>query len=213
MADRLGMGAIPHAEGRRKMNPSTLATMAVAILIGLVISSGDLRGRLRIDGEASMSDELKRCPFCGSNDIRVCVVPDDNPKSESGEWITVGCYDCGTMAQLACLPGTKDESIGQWNTRPIEDELTAEISRLTSELTNGRELLAMALAEGERLTAEVESLTTYCDKLAAGYPDGMLPTDVKILRDANWTLAQQVHDRDAEIESLRLQLELYQDYE
>ena len=34
----------------------------------------------------------------------------------------------------------------------------AEISRLTSELTNGRELLAMALAEGERLTTEVESL-------------------------------------------------------
>ena len=149
-----------------------------------------------------MSDELKRCPFCGG-------------KLEISHGETMGGYfaRCKVCHLFVPLGLNYDLAVELLNTRPIEDELTAEISRLTSELTNGRELLAMALAEGERLTAEVESLTTYCDKLAAGYPDGMLPTDIQVIRDANWTLAQQVHDRDAEIESLRLQLEIEKDYE
>lgn len=54
-----------------------------------------------------MTDELKPCPFCGSTAI--CM-----PKGETGYL----CRTCGT------------EGFGDWNTRPIEDKLTAEVERL-----------------------------------------------------------------------------------
>lgn len=44
--------------------------------------------------------------------------------------------------------------------------------------------------------AEIERLRAYADKLAAGFPEGMLPADVENLREANVTMA-------AEIERLR----------
>ena len=53
------------------------------------------------------------------------------------------------------------------------------------------------------LQAEVERLASYADKLAAGLPDGMLPKDVEVLRDANAALVAECErlrgERDAAI--------------
>jgi len=54
-----------------------------------------------------MSEELKACPFCGSNNIRPA-------QEESG----VICRNCGT------------EGYHSWNTRPLEDALRARIAEL-----------------------------------------------------------------------------------
>jgi DNA repair exonuclease SbcCD ATPase subunit len=39
---------------------------------------------------------------------------------------------------------------------------------------------------------EVERLSAYADKLAAGLPEGMLPKDVEVMRDANASMAQEI---------------------
>ena len=48
--------------------------------------------------------------------------------------------------------------------------------------------LAQSVAE---LKAEVEELRKYADKLAAGFPVGMLPKDIENLRDSNAHLAME----------------------
>jgi len=55
--------------------------------------------------------------------------------------------------------------------------------------------------------AEIERLTAYCDKMAEAYPNGMLPTDIQVIKDANWTFAQQLHEAQAEIERLNTALD------
>ena len=57
--------------------------------------------------------ELKPCPFCGS-------VPDIEP-IEDCEYIN--------CSNLVCIDGIYCLTTKQWNTRPIEDELRAEIAR------------------------------------------------------------------------------------
>ena len=54
-----------------------------------------------------MSEELRPCPFCGSLNIR-------EPENENG-WL---CVKCGS------------ERFGDWNTRPIEDDLRKRIAEL-----------------------------------------------------------------------------------
>ena len=60
-----------------------------------------------------MSEELKPCPFCGGSNI-----------TEEASISVVFCADCG---------GEKDTDMGSWNTRPIEDALTARIAELEAE--------------------------------------------------------------------------------
>ena len=68
---------------------------------------------------------LKPCPFCGGNDIVY----------EEALSVTY-CNDCG---------GELDEGFGSdWNTRPIEDALTARIAKLEAELKITDELLKEA---------------------------------------------------------------------
>ncbi len=57
--------------------------------------------------------ELKPCPFCGGSNI-----------TEEASISVVFCADCG---------GEKDTDMGSWNTRPIEDALTARIAELEAE--------------------------------------------------------------------------------
>ena len=72
-----------------------------------------------------MSEELRPCPFCGGNDIVY----------EEALSVTY-CNDCG---------GELDEGFGSdWNTRPIEDALTARIAKLEAELKITDELLKEA---------------------------------------------------------------------
>jgi hypothetical protein len=72
-----------------------------------------------------MSDELKPCPFCGGTDIENEI---------DGVWVFTNCATCGGSSFPIDL--TKDasnqlrEKAGRdtWNTRPIEDRLTAELA-------------------------------------------------------------------------------------
>ena len=64
-----------------------------------------------------MSEELRPCPFCKSNNTTLDYYEISCPQ-ELGTIVV--CNDCGASAK----------SIVDWNTRPIEDELRAEIERL-----------------------------------------------------------------------------------
>ena len=74
--------------------------------------------------------ELKPCPFCGS----------ENVKLRTEHWI---CYHCGATAYWS------------HNTRPIEDELQARITQLTSERDDWK-------ADAERLATKHLDLYNSC---------------------------------------------------
>jgi hypothetical protein len=56
-----------------------------------------------------------------------------------------------------------------------------------------------------QLERELAEMTAYADKLAAGFPEGMLPKDIEVLREANAKLAEEV------CEYRGLLIELYND--
>jgi len=122
-----------------------------------------------------MSEELKACPFCGSNNIRPAQV-------ESGTM----CRNCGT------------ESYGNWNTRPIEDALQSEIARLTAEndkiTTDIRSFrMVEVIEENARLTQRVRELEEEVKE-----SNGLLRSTYQIAKrdgkDTNWeAFRNQVH--------------------
>jgi FtsZ-binding cell division protein ZapB len=66
--------------------------------------------------------------------------------------------------------------------------------RLERELLDLKESIASLSHPNCRdLLRELAEANEYADKLAAGYPDGMLPKDIEVLRDANYEFAQEVH--------------------
>ena len=67
-----------------------------------------------------MSEELRPCPFCKSNNTTLDYYEISGPQ-ELGTIVV--CNDCGASAK----------SIVDWNTRPIEDALTARIAELEAE--------------------------------------------------------------------------------
>ena len=50
--------------------------------------------------------ELKPCPFCGGNNIRICKLP--LPRAEC---LNIKCYALGTIAD------TEEQAIAAWNKR------------------------------------------------------------------------------------------------
>jgi hypothetical protein len=66
------------------------------------------------------------------------------------------------------------------------------------------ELLVFA-SFARKLERELAEMTAYADKLAAGFPEGMLPKDVEVLREANAKLAEEVSEYRG------LLIELYND--
>ena len=64
----------------------------------------------------------------------------------------------------------------------------------------GRRAYAMFLRRDAKKVAQLEA---YCDKLAAGFPDGMLPKDVEVLRKANHDFAAESAELKRENEALR----------
>jgi hypothetical protein len=76
--------------------------------------------------------ELKRCPFCGNEPQLL----------EGAKRVFCGNPLCG-------MGGSMDLKF--WNTRPIEDELNAE-------LKNAKELLEMAMGEADKLNAKIKEL-------------------------------------------------------
>lgn len=88
-----------------------------------------------------MSEELKPCPFCGGD----AVVMSD---TEDGLMIGCGGDNCGFM-------GYYDE-IG-WNSRPLEDALRAENTRLESKKQTTFEVMSNTIARRDAWIAELEA--------------------------------------------------------
>ncbi len=74
-----------------------------------------------------MIEELKPCPFCNGQ-IHV---------SDGGSIIGLTCKNCGYEFDYAKHGDWREE----WNARPIEDALRAEVARLTDENAKMREAL------------------------------------------------------------------------
>ena len=80
-----------------------------------------------------MSEELKPCPFCGTPAV-VHITEYDR----GSETYTIDCshMNCGGS------PGVYDsseEAVNQWNSRPLEDALRAELAEARAEIERLRE--------------------------------------------------------------------------
>lgn len=67
-----------------------------------------------------MIEELKCCPFCGSNDIEVKKYYDD------GWYWFVTCKNC----KAEKIHQFKGVAIQNWNTRPVEDVLRVALTKI-----------------------------------------------------------------------------------
>lgn len=81
---------------------------------------------------------------------------------------------------------------------PSTDALeTKQNARICASSNDLADLLCDALSEmtahAKDLELKLKEMTAYADKLAAGFPDGMLPKDVEVLREANAAFAEENH--------------------
>ena len=83
-----------------------------------------------------MSEELKPCPFCGTSVVGI-------EYDGLYRWVECGNMDCNAAGKVFAFltdVGNADHIVANnWNTRPIEDGLRAELARLTAELAETRE--------------------------------------------------------------------------
>ena len=88
---------------------------------------------------------------------------------------------------------------------PIEQSVGTCVAALAAEAEGQN---AKQRKANRRLRADLRNLHRYADRLAAGLPEGMLPKDVEVLRDANATMADEVEalkqDRQALLNSTEL---------
>ena len=65
-----------------------------------------------------MNEELKPCPFCGSEDVFL-----EDASDKNGELWVVGCNKCfvafsaGSESSEGCADATREETIAAWNRR------------------------------------------------------------------------------------------------
>lgn len=86
--------------------------------------------------------ELKPCPFCGGE-----------PKvTERNGLSFFWCGECGTTSKIA----KESEAREDWNRRPAEDDLKAEVERLKNELGIQKNLTRQACYDSNRAYDEVE---------------------------------------------------------
>jgi hypothetical protein len=84
-----------------------------------------------------MSDELKACPFCGSDDIF-------NRDNGFGKNLT-GCQRCGARVYYK-FNSLEDAQIA-WNARPIEDSIQARLEIAMEAMTKA--LLELGIPQAE----------------------------------------------------------------
>ena len=63
-----------------------------------------------------MTDELKKCPFCGSEDIVLL----EGIKIQGVEVCFVNCNFCHSRGTI-CLAENKEEAVSAWNRRANND--------------------------------------------------------------------------------------------
>ena len=97
-----------------------------------------------------------------------------------------------------------------WYRRCFSEDAEWNLGELTK-LTEERDELRDMLQEEQRLHIQTlnerDEAREYADKLAGGLPDGMLPKDVEVLREANLGLAMELAEARGALAS---RLELYQ---
>lgn len=102
--------------------------------------------------------ELKPCPFCGDGVEMVNTKTYPNGERSPAY---IKCKTCNYH-----IADYEDEIlIHQWNTRPIEDELRAELARRDAVIEQLIFDHKIAVAERERLTAELVEKGEYENKL------------------------------------------------
>ena len=88
-----------------------------------------------------MTENLKRCPFCGSEA--------EFNSDEFGEGVC--CKSCGaTMHNGVYGEEGRKLASAEWNTRLIENELPVKIGKLESENARLREALEVILDEAQK---------------------------------------------------------------
>ena len=106
--------------------------------------------------------EIRPCPFCG-------VVPTISGDPDSEEYVRgyclgfVGCFNeqC-PMPQDVVIEPTQKEATAKWNTRPLEDALTARIAELEEELDREKRVsnqLYLLLVDNPKDKELADSLT------------------------------------------------------
>ena len=88
-----------------------------------------------------MTENLKRCPFCGNEA--------EFNSDEFGEGVC--CKSCGATLHNG-LYGEEGRKLASadWNARPIEDELRGKIEKLEAENKRLREALGVILDEAQK---------------------------------------------------------------
>ena len=110
----------------------------------------------QLNGGFEMSEELKKCPFCGADsDISVQDYDTEDP------YYVVACTNCN-MAHSS----SDDENVAirNWNDRPIEDAQAARIAELEKELEQMRTVALGYCELARRLQESLDESNRYWDK-------------------------------------------------
>ena len=109
-----------------------------------------------------MTEILKRCPFCGNEA--------EFNSDEFGEGVC--CKSCGATLHNGVYGeyGRKLAS-ADWNSRPIENELTGKIGKLERENKRIREALEVILDEAQKDEPCIMAIKVVADTTLKGYEE------------------------------------------
>ena len=71
-----------------------------------------------------MNEEIKPCPFCGSDEVKEFKKVNQLHKVEL---FGVCCWDCGGESGIS---GIKEEAIQKWNQRPYDFDMPAIVKKV-----------------------------------------------------------------------------------
>lgn len=106
-----------------------------------------------------MSEELKACPFCGCEEVSLSEIMPNMVLCSN-----IDCYFYAVYTPVMI-----------WQSRPIEDELRAEIVRLKEDNEKWRQLLKTQTSIFRDLTNKIEKLKEDAERLASTYVVEVFP--------------------------------------
>jgi hypothetical protein len=132
----------------------------------------------------------------------------DTPETDAETWkagdLRIGSKVCADFARK--LERERDE-LKRWTSVNGVIDLQRERDEAREVLKITQEAWVKAKAERVEALRERDEAREYADRLAEGLPDGMLPKDVEVLREANLGLATELAavtaQRDMLAEALR----------